>query len=152
MKRFSLLVVAVLFSIQSQALMCAVKLQKASCWENYNVIVTVKSSLVKDKTTVVLVKKNKAKPALFEKTVELKCKSGGKLLYKAKFNPPIWDDEKGDSTVVAKQSIAIPAVSPTASKVAMSICFPDDYKNAPFPYEYTEGCKCGAQEQAKAKK
>lgn len=113
---------------------------------------TVKSRKANDKRMVFLTKDKSNKPSVHQKDVLLRCEPGDSLSYSAKFNPPIWDDQKGDSVVYAKQRVAIPTGLSKKHKVAISICFPEDYKNAPFPYEYSEDCACPVSKLAEKKK
>ena len=140
-KLFFLLILSV-FTTSGFALQCTIKVQKADCWANYNVMIGVRTNAGGGTRTAVLTKKTKKKEAVFEKTVVLPCKVGNRLIYSAKFNPPLWDDEKKDAIVAQNQAISVPQVTEKTTAVAMTICYPEDFKNAPFPYEYTPSCEC----------
>lgn len=149
MNKLTTLLILIGLSQATHALQCEIEIVKMPCWENYNVKIELyASSNSSSKRTIVLRKKSQDRPAVFNAKTTLDCKRGDAIKYFALFNPPIWDNQKGDVQVVAEKLLGVSQALPDAVTISqMTLCYPDDFKDVPYPMEYTPKCNCPKVEE-----
>ncbi|MGC1182370.1 hypothetical protein [Legionella sp.] len=138
LKKLLMLTLSGLFANPLWAITCYYTLAKDNCWIKYNVTVQVVDTSTDEVLTTVTVPAGKSWAR-----VTFPCKTNGqKLIYKAQFTPPIWESEKGH-VYTAKNYWSLPkVVNPGDSAWNVSVCYPSDFSEVPYPPEATGNCKC----------
>lgn len=128
---------SLLLSNSLWAITCYYTLVKDNCWSKYTVTVDVMDAPTsKVLTTVVL------PPGKSWVRQTFPCDAGAKLMYRAQFSPSIWESDK-DQIYYAKNYWSLPNdVNPGDSAWNVSVCYPSDFSQVPFPPEATGTCKC----------
>jgi hypothetical protein len=141
MKRFGLLssIAFVTFAVSSSALAftCFVTVAKDSCWTNYALTLNVTDTATNQAISTVEVPKGKSW------TREIfNCQPNQSLHYAATYQPIFWADMK-NKIYKAKSTIRLPeAIEPGQTAWDLTVCFPRDFAEVPFPPDAKGNCKC----------
>ncbi|MBI2785523.1 MAG: hypothetical protein HYX60_04120 [Legionella longbeachae] len=137
LKRVFILILSFLSSSSLWAITCYYTLAKDNCWLKYNVFVDVMDSTTDKVLTTVTVPAGK----LWVRQT-FPCEPGGKLMYRARFTPAIWENEIG-KTYTARNYWSLPNnVNPGETAWNISVCFPSDFSQVPLPPDASNNCKC----------
>lgn len=116
---------------------CYFTLAKASCWTKYHVNVDVIDAANKNVLTTVDLPAGKGWVRQ-----EFACEPSQKLLYQARFSPPIWDSEKGKVYSASKFLFLPDVIKPGEKAWVISACYPGDFSDIPLPPDATSNCAC----------
>ncbi|KTD63310.1 periplasmic protein [Legionella santicrucis] len=135
--RIFLAVLSFILTDSLWAITCYFTLVKDNCWNKYTVTVDVMdAATAKILTTVVI------PPGKFWVRQTFPCTPKEKLIYRARFSPTMWESEKG-KIYYAKNYWSLPnEINSGDSAWNVSVCYPSDFSQIPFPPEATGTCKC----------
>lgn len=142
MKSWSFVVAGcLLFPLSAAAeIVCELRVVKNTCWEDYEITVDVVEAEVDKPITQVVVPKN-----LQSKGEQFSCPKVDKITLHGKFDPPIWQDQKGVS-YKAKQVWDVPRTFPEdTERWTITVCFPNDFIAVPIPPKIQLPCLCKYQ-------
>lgn len=147
--KFLTVIVAVILSMASYAkndFVCKLVLYKNSCWDGYEVTVSVYDPYVKPKKNkaTLVVKKNK-----FEAAVEFPCKNREYVTLESKFSPTIWEGKENEIYKSRKTWVIPTEIDDKATDWRINLCFPADFQGVPQPTGALRDCKCKRDELIK---
>lgn len=120
------------------AITCYYTLAKDNCWTKYEVSVEVMDA----KTSKILTQISIPAGQSWARET-FPCETNGqKLMYHAKFTPPIWETDK-DKVYAAKNYWSLPdKVNEGDSAWNVPVCFPADFSEVPMPPSSNGRCQC----------
>jgi hypothetical protein len=132
-----LLISGLLFSSQLLAFQCYFTLVKSNCWADYSVTVNVVD--VANNNTVLTIVAPKGQ--LWARQL-FTCQSSQEFLYKATFEPYIWENEKGEVYNAINYWTLPSAIKAGESAWEISVCYPKAFSAVPLPPKATNNCAC----------
>lgn len=136
----SIILMGLSFSFEALAFTCYFTLVKNSCWKNYDVTV----ELMNASSSKSMVKTTAPKGKDWIRT-QFTCEPNQAFNYHATFLPIIWDADKG-KVYPGKSTWSLPPQikkGDTAWNITM--CFPEEFAEVPYPLDATGNCKCDNQ-------
>ncbi|OGV27949.1 MAG: hypothetical protein A3E88_06940 [Legionellales bacterium RIFCSPHIGHO2_12_FULL_35_11] len=126
-----------IFSSPVSAVTCYITIVKASCWNNYNLEVTVRDANTLKKIADV----NVYQSSLWIRQ-EFPCQPGLTLSLEATFNPVFWSSDDG-RVFKATKFWKLPDTA-TGNTIGwnLTVCFPEWFSDVPIPPEDSGKCVC----------
>lgn len=121
----------------SWAFNCYYTLAKDNCWNTYDVAVDI----IDGKSGAILTTVEVPKGESWTRT-SFSCEPLQPLVYKARFSPVFWEQDKGKSYFSLNSWVMPETINPGDSAWNVSVCYPADFSQVPMPPEATGNCKC----------
>ncbi|WP_133130069.1 hypothetical protein [Legionella yabuuchiae] len=117
---------------------CFITLAKDSCWEDYNVTVTVQSVMNDSKAlaTIVVPEGSTWGRQQFE------CQLKEELGFVAEFNPVFWEGDSGKKYQGAHFWFLPEQHTGDETAWNINLCFPKDFSEVPMPPQAGSKCTC----------
>ena len=131
------MLIALGFSMEASAFTCFLTLVKNSCWKNYEVTV----ELTDASTNASMIKGVVPKGELFVRK-QFDCEAAQAFNFSATFLPIIWESEKGKHYPGKTTWSLPPAVAKGDTAWNISMCFPEEFSEVPYPSDASGECKC----------
>lgn len=126
---------------KASAFTCFLTLVKDSCWTSHDVQI----SLYEVGSKTPLVKGDIPKGKSWSR-VQFDCSPGISFNYFVKFEPPIWDNQKG-KVFKGKSTWSLPKeIEPGKTAWNITICFPAEFAEVPAPMDQTANCACNVKD------
>jgi hypothetical protein len=116
---------------------CYYTLVKDSCWTKYNVSVDVINALTEKKILTVAAPAGKS---WVRDTFD--CAPAESLIYIAQFSPLFWQNDKGKTYRGVRNWFLPREINKGDTAWTISVCYPADFAQVPFPPEADGNCKC----------
>ena len=138
-KTTSLIFAIMLFLINPVwAFTCYITLAKGSCWKQYKLDVTVQDAQTKKTLTTVTVPTGQ----LWARAT-FPCETNGQVLsYSAQFSPEFWQSDANQKYYSTKTWSLPTQVKPGDTAWNVSVCFPADFSQVPYPPAASANCAC----------
>ncbi|MFY7697314.1 MAG: hypothetical protein ACOVQX_00555 [Legionella sp.] len=125
------------YSMSSFAFTCYFTAIKDSCWDNYNVTINVYDAVSNASILSVLIPQGS-----FWQRKRFECSAKQRFRYEANFNPVFWESDAGKSYFGVRFEQLPDEISDREAAWNLSLCYPADFAEVPFPPEGTSKCKC----------
>ncbi|MCL9683419.1 hypothetical protein [Legionella maioricensis] len=116
---------------------CYYTLVKDSCWTKYNVSVDVIDPATTKKLLTATVPAGKS---WIRDTFD--CHPAQSLVYIAQFSPVFWKSDEGKKYQGLRNWFLPGEINPGDTAWTITICYPKDFAQVPFPPEADGNCKC----------
>ena len=131
------ILIASCFSVQVYAFPCFFTVAKDRCWGTYNVTVTAfDAANDKQITSVVIAEGISWQRQKFE------CNPKQKLRFQAEFTPVFWQSDTGKIYAGLNFWNLPNQVASGDTAWTITLCYPGDFAEVPFPPEGDSKCKC----------
>lgn len=141
MAKTVVLLISAFFSAFTYAIPCFFTVAKDSCWTNYNVTVSLFDAGSNKLVGSILIPKGKSWAR-----VQSNCSPGTTLRVQAQFNPIFWQGDENKIYAAQNYQILPSQIAKGETAWNITLCFPQQFAEVPFPPEGTANCQCVMQD------
>ncbi|WP_133128231.1 hypothetical protein [Legionella nagasakiensis] len=117
---------------------CFVTVVKDNCWADYNVTVNVLDASNNNNLLVTVIV---PQGSSWDRQ-KFTCQPGQKLKFQAQFTPVFWEKDEGKTYDGQHYWILPDQVKKDETAWNLTICYPEQFSEVPFPPTATAQCKC----------